>query len=120
MWDNLLVWLMAVYGCSSLLVTLLERWWLRKTVCDDMPFIHYQVLLYNSEDLLEGVVRRLLYSSVVRGEPIRISFVDYGSTDDTAKIAAILRRRDEVLSNAPDWCDREKMVCVDLRMPTHQ
>ncbi len=122
MWEDLLVWLLAAYGCSSLLVELLKRCSLRLEVQGNRrtSTIHYRLLLYNSEHLLEGVVRRLLFSSVVHGKPIRISFVDYGSTDDTRKIAAVWERSDPFLTGGSAAADGEPTVCVDLRTPAQQ
>ncbi|MBO8164275.1 MAG: glycosyltransferase [Brevibacillus sp.] len=122
MWEDLLVWLMAVYGCSSLLASLLERWAVRPESDESQPIIHYRLLLANSEQWLEGVVRRLLLASRMGGTPIRISFVDCGSTDDTARIAAVFARREAyvVTDSHLSADEHERLVCIDLRKPVHQ
>lgn len=90
--EEFVVWLMAAYGCSSLLVTLVNRLAVREFTSAGEPHVHYQVLLYNSEHCLEGVVRRLMNRSVRLGRPIQISFIDFGSTDDTLQITSIFER----------------------------
>jgi hypothetical protein len=112
--EDLVVWLLAAYGCASLMVTLLSRCRFEAYVNGGEPLIHYQVLLYNSEHALEAVVRRLLFTSVLDGEPIRISFVDHGSTDDTLKIAAVFERNCSFL-NGETRPDAEHTVTIDLR-----
>lgn len=120
--EDLLVWLLAAYGCSSLLVEWLQRWWEKQEAktADQAPVLHYQILLYNSEQLLEGVVRRLLFSSVLHGKPIRISFVDSGSTDDTRKIAAVWARKAPFLISGSGPVAGEPTVRLDLRRSTQQ
>jgi hypothetical protein len=118
--EDLLVWLLAAYGCSFLLVSLLERFASRSIERVGGPLIHYQVLLYNSEHALEGVVRRLMNASLLSGTPIRISFVDHGSTDDTPRIAAIFEQNYRYAA-ATTEPDKELLpITIDLRRSNEQ
>ncbi|WP_019123244.1 hypothetical protein [Brevibacillus massiliensis] len=116
---SLLVWLLAAYGCASLLVALLERISFESLVRASEPLTHYKVLLYNSDHSLEGVIRRLIWSSIRYGQPIRISFVDFGSTDDTLKIATTFERNYEYLVEESER-DKTNTILIDLRRPTEQ
>jgi hypothetical protein len=113
--EELVVWLLAAYGCSSLLVTLLDKWALRAQWRATQPQYHYQVLVYNSELFLESVVRRLLCRSYVQGTPIRISFVDFGSTDDTLKIAEVFERSQQMFAGDGEPTTIQSPITIDLR-----
>jgi hypothetical protein len=113
--EDLLVWLLAAYGCSSLLVSLLDRFAIRSFERVGGPLIHYQVLLHNSEHALEGVVRRLMNASIMSGTPIRISFVDHGSTDDTLKITAIFERNYRYAAATTEPDKELTPIMIDLR-----
>jgi hypothetical protein len=112
--EELAVWILAAYGCSSLLVALLNKWAFRTRWPVVEPQIHYQLLVCNSEHALENVVRCLLLRSFVQGTPIRISFVDCGSTDDTLKITAVLERHLHLFADADDPA-AEQPITIDLR-----
>lgn len=118
--EDLLVWMLAAYGCSSLLVTLLRWFKLRPFAGVGESFVHYQVLLYNSEHSLESVVRRLMNTSVLHGTPIQISLIDYGSTDDTLKISAVLERRDFVFTADANPDTKKHPITIDLRRSEEQ
>jgi hypothetical protein len=120
--EDLVVWLLAAYGCSSLLVSLLDRFALRSftRVSVGGPLIHYQVLLCNSEHALEGVVRRLTNASLMSGTPIQISFVDYGSNDDTLKIAAIFERNYRFAAAITEPDKEIAPITIDLRRSNGQ
>jgi hypothetical protein len=112
--EELVVWILAAYGCSSLLVALLNKWALRAQWHVAQPQIHYQVLVCNSEHSLENVVWRVLFRSFVQGTPIRISFVDYGSTDDTLKITAVLERNLRMFADDGEPTTLQP-ITIDLR-----
>ncbi len=112
--EDFLVWLLAAYGCSSLLVALLNRLAFRTFVRGNEPLVHYQLLIGNSENILEGVVRRLLFRSFMQGRPIRITFEDCGSTDDTLKIAAVLKRQQAFWTDDA-MPDKGNSIMIDLR-----
>jgi hypothetical protein len=112
---DVLIWLMAVYGCSSLLATLFARYIMNRMVADTgEQFHHYMVLLYNSEHSLERAVRRLLFFSTMYGKPISISFVDFGSTDDTLKIAEKFEQ-DYLYLIAENQQESTATIKIDLR-----
>lgn len=90
--QELVVWLFAAYGCSSLLVMLAYRWANQMSSGADLPYVHYRLLVHDSEQVLERVIRQLLFRSVWSGKPIRISLQDEGSVDDTTRIAAVFER----------------------------
>lgn len=118
--NDFLVWLLAAYGCSSLLVSLLARFALRSYQRAGGPLIHYQVLLHNSEQTLEGVVRRLMNDSIMSGTPIQISFVDYGSTDDTQRIKAIFERNYRYAAATTEPDKELTPITIDLRRSDEQ
>ncbi|MDT3417909.1 hypothetical protein QO009_003823 [Brevibacillus aydinogluensis] len=115
MMEELVVWLLAAYGCSSLLVTLANRWISRMAVRADQSCVHYRLLLGNSEQVLEYAVRRLHARSYWSGTPIRISYVDYGSTDDTCGITAVLKRAGCLCADEEEEVADAPAVIVDLR-----
>ncbi|GAA4718619.1 glycosyltransferase family 2 protein [Brevibacillus fulvus] len=119
--EEFLLWLLAAYGCASLLVALLERMARESFSTAERPFVHYEVLLFNSEQHIENVARHLIHSSRRKGVPIQISFVDYGSTDDTLKIMAVLERTQSYLTEEREP-DRKLTppITIDLRRMAEQ
>jgi hypothetical protein len=111
--EDLLLWTLAAYGCASLLAALLSRYGTDAVARPGEPLIHYQLLLYNSEHVLEREVRRIRNASFYRGEPVQISFVDFGSTDDTTRIKAIFER---IYFDRPEENQvNHQIVTIDLR-----
>jgi len=116
MLEDILIWILAAYGCASLLATVMNRYGIREMTVPGEPLAYYQVLLFNSEQALEIEMRRLLYQSLARGCPIRISFIDHGSTDDTMKITSVFARNNEFLvGEAPRDA---RPITIDLRRET--
>ncbi|MFS0555816.1 glycosyltransferase [Brevibacillus sp. 179-C9.3 HS] len=114
--EELIVWLLAAFGCSSLLVMIAERWTNRTDSVSELPYEHYRLLVHNSEQVLERVVRSLLFRSYWSGRPIRITLIDDGSDDDTKQMAAVLTRYPygHFLGDAHD--DRTAgTIVIDLR-----
>lgn len=112
---DLVIWLLAVYGCSFLLASLfahyLVNWMDIKTEAHARHFI---VLLRDSEDCLEHVMRRLLFASKLNSQPIRVSFIDFGSTDHTLRIAEKMKRDYlYVVEDQPPECTTA--IQIDLR-----
>ncbi|WP_232697956.1 hypothetical protein [Brevibacillus daliensis] len=113
---DFMIWLLAAYGCSTLLLKmgyiLLNRETTLITVTE--PMTHYQLLVYNSEHRLEAVVRKLMFQSGLYGRSIQISIVDDGSSDDTVKMKEILHRvHESTLTEEQDGL--EHVVIIDLR-----
>ena len=50
------------------------------------------LLLYNSENCLEGTIRSLVHLSRLKGRPIILVVHDYGSTDQTEQILQALQQ----------------------------
>jgi hypothetical protein len=113
--EELVVWLLAAYGCSSLMVTLANRWISRMAERADQSCVHYRLLLGNSEQVVEYAVRRLQVRSYWSGTPIRISYVDYGSTDDTCGIMAVLKRAGHLCADDGEAAAAVPAVTIDLR-----
>ena len=112
---ELAMWLLAAYGCSSLLVMLLDRWANRMGSSADFPYEHYHLLLRNSEQVLEATIWRLRFASHWSGRPIRITLQDEGSLDDTLRIADLYRRYPYfLLTDEPDSVPGSA-VTIDLR-----
>lgn len=90
--EELLLWLLAAYGCSSFLVLLADKWARSMKRDAEIPQQHYKVLVRDSEQVLERVIRRLLFRSYWSGKPIRISLIDAGSSDHTRRMVSIYER----------------------------
>ncbi|MED4911319.1 glycosyltransferase family 2 protein [Brevibacillus centrosporus] len=86
--EELVVWLLAAYGCSSLLVMLADKWADRMSSSNESPHEHYRLLVRDSEQVLERVIRQLLFRSYWSGKPIRISLIDLGSSDEAKRISS--------------------------------
>jgi hypothetical protein len=113
---EMVVWLFAAFGCSSLLVMLLDRWANRMSSGAKTPDEHYRLLVHNSEQVLERVVRRLLFRSYWSGRPIRISFQDEGSIDDTKLIVALYERYPYCwMEDTPEGSGKTTAITIDLR-----
>ncbi|WP_312109805.1 glycosyltransferase family 2 protein [Brevibacillus reuszeri] len=119
--EELVVWLLAAFGCSSLLVMIAERWIQQMTGIAELPSVHYRLLLRDSEQVLEQVVRKLLFRSYWSGKPIRITLIDEGSVDDTPHISTLLNRYPHC--QLFDWQDvvgSGTIVTIDLRSMNHK
>ncbi|KQL46537.1 glycosyl transferase family 2 [Brevibacillus choshinensis] len=90
--EELVIWLLAAYGCSSLLVMLADKWADRMSSSNEPPLEHYRLLVRDSEQVLERVIRRLLFRSYWSGKAIRISLIDLGSSDETKRICSTYGR----------------------------
>ncbi|MDH6350891.1 MULTISPECIES: glycosyltransferase [Brevibacillus] len=90
--EELVVWLLAAFGFSSLLVMIADRWASRMDSVTELSHEHYRLLVHNSEQVLERAVRSLLFRSEWSGKPVRITLIDEGSTDDTSRMLSILTR----------------------------
>jgi len=118
---DLVVWMLAAYGCSSLLVAVMNRLAMRVMVAAGEPHLHYLVLLYNSEHSLEGIVRCLQHRSALQGRPIHISFVDFGSTDDTVQMTQIFERQQSDFACAGvEPVTIDPPITIDLRRSCEQ
>ncbi|MEJ8544115.1 glycosyltransferase family 2 protein [Brevibacillus borstelensis] len=115
MMEELVVWLLAAYGCSSLLVGL-ANFWIRRTT-KDVPrtYKHYRLLLLNSGDVVEQAVRKLQFHSYLRGTPICISYQDDGSVDDTIRIMTVFERTDYLCREDREGTFGEPVMTIDLR-----
>lgn len=90
--EELVVWLLAAFGCCSLLVMIAEQWTSRMNSMTELPQEHYRLLVHNSEQVLERAVRKLLLRSYWSGKPVRITLIEEGSTDDSSRMVTILAR----------------------------
>ncbi|QRG70820.1 glycosyltransferase family 2 protein [Brevibacillus choshinensis] len=90
--EDLIIWLLAAYGCSSLLVMLTDKWADRMSSSNEPPHEDYRLLVRDSEQVLERVIRRLLFRSYWSGKPIRISLIDSGSNEETKRISSAYGR----------------------------
>lgn len=103
------------YGFAALLVAWVSRISFHPIVQPQDSFTHYQVHVYNSENVLEGMMRRLLFHSRVEGRPIQISLIDYGSTDDTIPITRLFMRHYEDVMQANGSTPFSRTIQIDLR-----
>ncbi|WP_407653466.1 glycosyltransferase family 2 protein [Brevibacillus ruminantium] len=114
--EELVIWLLAAYGGSSLLVGLIDCWMRRMKHTVPPTYEHYRLLLFNSGDVVEQVVRKLQFRSYVRGVPIRISYQDDGSVDDTLRIMTVLERTEYPCREEPESTFKGvSVMTIDLR-----
>ncbi|MGG1664369.1 glycosyltransferase family 2 protein [Brevibacillus sp. NRS-1366] len=115
--EELVVWLLAAFGCSSLFVMIAERWIRQTSGVAELPHEHYRLLLRDSEQVLERVVRKLLFRSYWSGKPILITLIDDGSLDDTAQISDVFDRYPYcyLLDRQEDAAPVSTIVTIDLR-----
>ncbi|MFP3389016.1 glycosyltransferase family 2 protein [Brevibacillus sp. SIMBA_040] len=114
--EELVVWLLAAFGCSSLLMMIAESWIRQMNGVAELPSVHYRLLLRDSEQVLEQAVRKLLFRSYWSGKPIRITLIDEGSLDDTPQICTVLDRYPHC--HLMDWQEgvaAGTIVTIDLR-----
>ncbi|GAB7389206.1 hypothetical protein BSNK01_30440 [Bacillaceae bacterium] len=78
-----IVWMLAIYGVSHLTVLLLKRFTIGKRA---QGKAHYLLLLQNSQSSVEWAVRTLRRQSALEGRDFSLTYVDFGSTDDTMEI----------------------------------
>lgn len=109
------IWLLAAYGCSSLLVMLFDRWANQMRSGAEFPYEHYRLLVRDSEQVLESTVRLLLFRSYWSGRPIRITLQDEGSIDDTPQIAALYKRYPYCWMDDGQDCMARSTIIIDLR-----
>ncbi|MBG9787676.1 MULTISPECIES: hypothetical protein [Brevibacillus] len=114
---DFMIWLFAAYGCSALLLKMFYIWMesgRATAIMEPLTLTHYQLLLHNSEHRVEEAVRTLMFQSGLYGQPISISFVDEGSSDDTPRMTEILYRvhPDTIREQQ---AGREPVVVIDLR-----
>ncbi|MGD8190291.1 hypothetical protein ACQCN2_09945 [Brevibacillus ginsengisoli] len=113
--SDVVILVLMSYGFAALLVVLVSRISFHSVVQPQNSFTHYQVHVYNSENVLEGMIRRLMFRSCVEGKPIRISFVDYGSSDDTIQITQLFRRQYTNVMDSDVSTTYRHIVQIDLR-----
>lgn len=115
--EELVVWLLAAFGCSSLFVMIAERWIRQTNGVAELPHVHYRLLLRDSEQVLERVVRKLLLRSYWSGKPILITLIDDGSLDDTTRISNIFGRYPycNVGNHQEEAAPVSSIVTIDLR-----
>jgi hypothetical protein len=77
------MWFLAIYGLSAILIDLCKRW---NAFGQQFQELKVQMLVYNSETNLEGAVRSIVSVSRLEGRPVHLTVYDFGSTDNTAKI----------------------------------
>lgn len=119
--EELVVWLLAAYGCSSLLVMLADKWADRMSSSNESPHEHYRLLVRDSEQVLERVIRRLLFRSYWSGKPIRISLIDLGSSDETKRISSKYGRYPYsfyLLDDEQEGASQTDII-IDLRQETN-
>lgn len=101
-----LLTILATYGILSLILLAIDAlsWW-RPKASSPMWFI---LLLKDSEQKLEHVVRALSWMSRIKGIPIRFIAVDYGSRDDTLSILERLSDHGQLIEVAPPGKEGEE------------
>jgi hypothetical protein len=82
-------WLLAIYGVCTILIQFMRRF---NKYYSNLEILRVQLLLYNSESSIEGVIRSLINLSHLEGRPLHLMVYDYGSTDSTKDILETLQK----------------------------
>lgn len=83
-----LLWIIGSYGTCIALVHIAHAWGQRKV----KPIRHFVLVSHNNQLQVEWYVRLLLLFAWVKGQPMKITVVDEGSTDDTISIVSKIKR----------------------------
>lgn len=78
-----LLWIMGTYGAGVAAVHLVHAFHLSRHR-DEIQ--HYVLVTNNNQQRLEGFVRWIVWLNWLRGVPVTITVVDYGSEDETLEI----------------------------------
>ncbi|MCF6093399.1 hypothetical protein L1765_05230 [Microaerobacter geothermalis] len=124
-----ILFLLAVYGLTSIVIQLISyfQWGFHPTTTK-----HYTLLIYQSQRNIEAVMRSLYSWSRLKGIPISITIIDFGSTDDSLKIVQRLlikfnfqqvnweyRSMEERFLPADHFLLKENCVLIDVRGACH-
>jgi len=108
----LALWLLAVYGLSTILIHGMMRWNGYEQAQQELK-VH--LLLYNSENCLEGTIRSLVHHSRLKGRPIQLVVYDYGSTDQTERILQTLKRENPFLLDQVELVSGGDVSLISLK-----
>ncbi|MFD2615547.1 hypothetical protein [Paenibacillus gansuensis] len=78
-----LLWIIGIYGFCAVLVHGFHRFWKRRAAKER----HYIIVTHNNQQLIEWYMGSLFLFSFLKGEEIKVTIADEGSTDDTIPIA---------------------------------
>ncbi|WP_240675890.1 glycosyltransferase [Ammoniphilus sp. CFH 90114] len=106
------IWLLAIYGLSTILVHLFVRWNEYFVQGEDELRVH--LLLYNSEKCLEGSIRSLVHLSRLKGQPLQLIVYDFGSTDNTVKMLETLQKENPFLFDQVEILNRGPFHLVSM------
>lgn len=120
------IWLFAIYGVSAILVHLFIRW--NQYSKEGERELRVHLLVYNSEQCLEGSIRSLVNLSRLKGLPLHLVVYDFGSTDNTGKILDTLQKEHpflfdhiEIVNRSPyqllsiEDSPTQPLLTIDLR-----
>lgn len=111
------IWLLAIYGLSTILIHLLIRW--NPYVKQGEEQLHVHLLLYNSETCLEGSIRSLVNLSRLKGQPLHLIVYDFGSTDNTVKILDTMQKEYPFLFEQVQMINREPLQLISADEKQH-
>ena len=83
------IWFLAIYGLSTILIDLMKHW---NQYYHQVREVNIHLLVFNSETCLEDTIRSLSSLSRLEGRPIHLTVYDFGSTDHTAQMIDYLQR----------------------------
>ncbi len=94
---EILLYLFAVYGMLSLIISAIESITKRKNIKN--PGVKLVILLKNQQDTVEGVIRTILAAETSRDivSDGKLYIVDMGSQDETLKILKKLKRNYDMI-----------------------
>lgn len=106
------IWLLAIYGLTTILIHLFMRW--NTFYEQEQEELRVHLLLYNSEKCLEGAIRSLVHLSHLRGQPLHLIAYDFGSTDNTVKILNALQKENPFLFDQVQISNRGPFSLVTM------
>lgn len=108
----LILWLLAVYGLSTVLIHGMMRW---NRFNHAQQELKVQLLLYNSECCLEETIRSLVHHSRLQGRPIQLVIYDYGSTDQTQRILRNFKKENPFLVDQMEWVTSQDVHFISVK-----
>lgn len=91
-----IIWLLAGYGSTALIVSLFYHWGWGLVSRRRHPY-QVKMLLYNSQASFEWAIRLVQQHSEMEGRPVELVVYDYGSTDHTREMLKIWQRKNPYL-----------------------
>ncbi|MFV9510499.1 hypothetical protein [Tepidibacillus sp. LV47] len=84
---SLVLWIICLYGIVLLGFRFLYSHFCMKLAKEiEKENLHYLILAKDNQSIIEWVIRSLWFNECTDGKPIKITIMDFGSSDDTLEI----------------------------------